>query len=65
MSRSFYGYAGLGSVQFLTDAAGTKTDSYDYDAFGSLIGMTGSTSNPYLFTGEQFGANLGLYYLRA
>jgi RHS repeat-associated protein len=62
---SFYGYDGHGSVRLLIDAAGTVTDTYDYDAFGNPINRTGTTSNDYLYTGEQFDANLGFYYLRA
>jgi RHS repeat-associated protein len=62
---AFYGYDGHGSVRFLTDATGTVSDSYDYDAFGNLISRTGTTANDYLYTGEQFDANLGFYYLRA
>ncbi len=61
----FYGDDGLGSVRLLTDASGTKTDSYDYDAFGNVIASTGTTPNNYRFTGEQSDPNLGLYYLRA
>ncbi len=64
-SLSFYGYDGHGSVRLLTDALGVVTDTYDFDAFGSLINSTGTTENDYLYTGEQFDANLGFYYLRA
>jgi RHS repeat-associated protein len=64
-SLSFYGYDGHGSVRQLTDAAATVTDAYDYDAFGNLIYRSGTTPNDYLYSGEQFDANLGLYYLRA
>jgi RHS repeat-associated protein len=56
---------GLGSVRTLSDASGSTTDSYTYDAFGTAIATTGSTPNRYRFTGEQFDADLGLYYLRA
>ena len=31
---SFYGYDGHGNVRFLTNSAGTVTDTYQYDAFG-------------------------------
>ncbi|HEY6304472.1 MAG TPA: RHS repeat-associated core domain-containing protein [Candidatus Acidoferrum sp.] len=41
------------------------TDTYDYDAFGNLIHSTGSTPNNYLFAGEQFDSDLGLYFNRA
>ncbi len=62
---SFYQYDGHGSVRQLTNASGAVTDAYDYDAFGNLIYRSGTTSNDYLYTGEQFDANLGFYYLRA
>ncbi len=61
----FYGYDGHGSVRLLTDATGAVTDTYDYDAFGNLISRSGTTSNDYLYSGEQFDATLGFYYLRA
>jgi RHS repeat-associated protein len=49
----------------LTDATGAVTDTYTYDAFGNLINSTGSTANNYLFAGEQYDPDLGLYYNRA
>lgn len=60
-----YGMDGHGSVRYLTDTNGAVTDTYDYDAFGSLISSTGSTPNNYLFAGEQFDPALGIYYNRA
>jgi RHS repeat-associated protein len=62
---SFYGYDGHGSVRALTGVNGTVTDTYDYDAFGNSIHTTGSTPNEFLFAGEQFDTDLGLYYNRA
>ena len=62
---SFYNYDGHGSVRALTNNTGVVTDTYDYDAFGNLIASTGSTGNSYLYAGEQFDPNLGLYYNRA
>ena len=62
---SFYGKDGHGSVRYLTDINGNVTDTYDYDAFGILINQTGNTPNNYLFAGEQFDHDLGLYYNRA
>ena len=64
-TQHFYCYDGHGSVRFLTDAAGTVTDTFDYDAFGILIGRTGTTPNLYQYCGEQFDPDLGFYYLRA
>jgi RHS repeat-associated protein len=64
-SAGFYSMDGHGSVRQLTDQSGVVTDTYTYDAFGKLISSTGTTPNPYLFAGERFDADLGLYHLRA
>ena len=64
-TASFYGHDGHGSVRFLTDSAGGITDTDDYDAFGNLVASTGTTPNNYLYSGEQFDSDLGIYYLRA
>jgi RHS repeat-associated protein len=64
-TASFYGYDGFGNVRQLTNAAGAVTDTYDYDAFGNLLNKTGTTPNNYLYRGEQWDTDLGLYYLRA
>jgi RHS repeat-associated protein len=66
---SYYGYDGLGSVRYLTDSAGAITDTCTFDAFGIQIDQTPTsglrTPNAYLFTGEQWDGDLGMYYLRA
>jgi RHS repeat-associated protein len=62
---SFYSFDGHGSVRQLTDASGAVTDTYVYDAFGKVIAQTGATPNVYLYRGERFDADLGLYHLRA
>ena len=62
---AFYGYDGGGTVRLLTDSTGTVTDTYDYDAWGNTVNTTGSTPNVYLYRGEQYDPDLGLYYLRA
>jgi RHS repeat-associated protein len=62
---SFYGYDGSGNVRQLTNAAGTVTDTYEYDAFGNSFTKQGTTPNVYLYRGEQYDPDLGLYYLRA
>ena len=66
VSTNYYGYDGHGSVRFLLDLAGGITDTYMYDAFGTLVNSTGSsTPNNYLYAGEQYDSDLGFYYLRA
>jgi RHS repeat-associated protein len=62
---SNYQYDGLGSTRALTDSTGNVSDEYFYDAFGVELARTGTTENDYLFTGEQYDAGLGNYYLRA
>jgi len=62
---SFYGYDGFGTVRQLTSLAGAVTDTFEYDAFGNQINHTGSTPNNYLYRGEQYDPDLGMYYLRA
>lgn len=42
----------LGSVIALTDAKGTKTDTYTYEPYGASQSRTGTTANPFQFTGE-------------
>jgi len=64
-TRSFYGYDGNGNTRYLTGTNGAISDTYLYDAFGSLLTSTGSTANDYRYTGEQYDSTLGLYYLRA
>jgi len=64
----YYVHDGHGSVRALTDATGAVTDTYDYDAFGNLLNSTftgaAATPNNYLFAGEQFDPDLGLYARR-
>ncbi|MEI7729243.1 MAG: RHS repeat-associated core domain-containing protein [Verrucomicrobiota bacterium] len=62
---SFYGYDGNGNTRYLAGANGIISDTYAFDAFGTLLASSGSTANNYLYTGEQYDPNLGFYYLRA
>jgi len=62
---SFYETDGEGTVRQLTNSAGAVTGSYEYDAFGNKVNSTGTTPNNYLYRGEQFDPDLGMYYLRA
>ncbi len=41
------------------------TDTYIYEAFGSLVSSSGTTETVYGFMGEQFDDEVGLQYLRA
>ena len=55
----------MSDEKLLTNEAGEVTDQYSYDAYGNLLEKEGSTENEFLYTGEQYNANTGLYYLRA
>ena len=56
---------GHGSTQMVVDSAGVIQQSYDYDAYGNLINPPASPLTDHLYTGEQFDARIGQYYLRA
>ncbi|HYE32393.1 MAG TPA: RHS repeat-associated core domain-containing protein [Methylomirabilota bacterium] len=60
----FYGYDGHGSVRFLF-AGGVVSDRFVYHAFGNEIARNGTTECNYRYAGEQWDAELGMYYLRA
>jgi RHS repeat-associated protein len=64
-AKSFYVVDALGSTRALTNASGVVTDRYFYDAFGNLIGQSGSATNSYLFAGEERDIATGAYYLRS
>jgi RHS repeat-associated protein len=64
-ATSYYLADAQGSTRALLDASGATIDTYNYDAFGNLASSTGTTSNDYLFTGQQLDRGLGLYNLRA
>ncbi|MCL4417901.1 MAG: hypothetical protein M1365_14655, partial [Actinobacteria bacterium] len=59
---------GQGSIMGLTDAAGTITDQYQYDAWGNPVTLLNpppnNTYNPYRYTGQQSDSSTNLYYLR-
>jgi RHS repeat-associated protein len=54
----------LGSIRALTDATGAVTATYRTDAWGVATAQTGSSTQPFGFTGEPRDAT-GLSYLRA
>ena len=62
---STYHADGQGSIKALSSQAGTPTDQFIYTAYGELEHRKGMTDSDFLYTGEQFDAGLGFYYLRA
>jgi RHS repeat-associated protein len=53
----------IGSTRLLTDSAGVVRGTFSYDAFGNLIGSTGSFSTPLGYTGSYRDSESGLTYL--
>lgn len=47
------------------NSSGSATDTYEYDAFGNLIGSSGGMANEHLYRGERLESALGLYDNRA
>ncbi len=66
-NSAYYLGDGLGSTTELTDGSGAVTATYRYDVFGALRSSTGTSSQPFRFTGQQQDAavNGQPYYLRA
>src|SRR5690348_10450264 len=56
---------GQGSVRALANSAGAITDTYRYDAYGTLTSSSGTTTNPYRYDGQRRDDGTGLYQLRA
>ena len=56
---------GQGSVRALANSAGSITDTYRYDAYGTQTSSTGTTPNPYRYDGQRLDDGTGLYQLRA
>jgi RHS repeat-associated protein len=64
-TTNYFHHDQLGSTRALTDANGTTVATYTYDAYGKLSASTGSMTNPFMFAGQYFDSDSGLYYLRA
>ena len=78
---SYYSFDGHGSIRGLTNESGDVIEEYDFDSYGILIGFrkdSGSglveedpnslgviSRNEFLFAGEQWDADMGMYYNRA
>ena len=57
---------GHGSVRVLADVGAAIVQQYSYDAYGNLLNMAATAAlTSYLYSGEQFDANIGQQYLRA
>jgi RHS repeat-associated protein len=61
-TTEFYHTDALGSTLALTNTVGTAAVSYSYEAFGKTS-ITGTSSNPFQYTGRE-NDGTGLYYYR-
>lgn len=64
-STNYFIYDGHGSARMLTDLGGNVVNIMAYDAYGNLIASNGVLQTAYLYSGQQFDSDLGLYYNRA
>ena len=56
----------IGSIRDLVDSAGAVVNHISYDSFGQVVCESAPTlGDRFLFTGREFDAETGLYYLRA
>jgi RHS repeat-associated protein len=65
ISTNYFIYDGHGSTRMLTDIGGNCVNAFAYDAYGTLIASNASPQTVYLYCGQQFDTDLGLYYNRA
>jgi RHS repeat-associated protein len=52
-ATSWYHFDGLGSTDRLSNVSGTVTDSYIYQAFGTVQATIGTTTNSFKYIGRQ------------
>jgi len=64
-TTTYYEQDGVGSSTSLSSSAGTLSNTYNYDSFGKLTASTGTTINPFRYTGREFDSETGIYYYRA
>ena len=64
-TKKYYLFNGHGDVVQLTDASGTVTKNYDYDAFGNEKNADENDTNVFRYSGEYYDKETGTIYLRA
>ncbi|MBY0087951.1 RHS repeat domain-containing protein [Brevibacillus brevis] len=55
----------LGNVKKIVDRNGQVLNTYEYDIWGNVVAKSESMENPFMYTGEIYDSETGLYYLRA
>jgi len=64
-TKNYYLHNAHGDVTKLVDSTGNVQNSYSYDAFGNTTAYSEQVENRFCYTGEQYDAVIGQYYLRA
>ena len=65
VSTNYFVFDGHGSTRMLLDNGGKVLNYFVYDAFGNLIASNGAPQTGYLYCGQQWDSDLGLYLNRA
>jgi RHS repeat-associated protein len=60
----YYLHDQLGSTRVLTSSSGAAVATYTYGAYGSVVGTTGTATNPFGFAGGYTDSESGLLYLQ-
>jgi RHS repeat-associated protein len=61
----YFGTDGQGSTRFLANISGNIVNKFTYDSYGNLIAADHTSETAFLYTGQQWDGDLGMYYLRA
>jgi RHS repeat-associated protein len=64
-TASYYEQDGVGSITSLSNPTGVLANTYTYDSYGKLTASTGTTTNPFRYTGRELDAETGIYEYRA
>ena len=56
---------GLGTTRALTDASGATVVAYQLDEYGITVETSGSSGQPFRYTGEQWDQEANVLYLRS
>ncbi len=55
----------LGSITATTNEGGGLVDTFRYDPWGARVGVTGSTYNPYMYTGTYLDTETNFFQMGA
>jgi RHS repeat-associated protein len=65
VGTNYFAFDGRGSTRVLTDAGGNVVNAFAFDAYGNLIASNAAPQTVYLYCGQQWDPDLGMYYNRA